>query len=329
MTLPPAGWYDDPEHPTQYRYWDGDTWTPHRAPKTVPASPGNEGPSGIIGWGWDLLVRNWVTLLVIAVITFAVMAVLFAVAAVAASSALDPGLFDIVDRISEPGFDPTNDPADDAFIDSIEFDPSIGVLAAIAVAAIAAAIAGGLAWATATLRVASVNAGTPLAGGECFALALRRLPRWVGIYLLWMLVAVLCLVPVVLVFAVAITAAPPLLILLVPGLIGAVIYAWPYGHLAATALVLAPVGDPPFRRLVALVRPRWGAVAVRVLLLNLVLLALGIATSVAGAIPLAGFALALPAQAAQYAFGITTNVALYDWTGGPLDPSVTGADQTS
>jgi hypothetical protein len=33
----PANWYDDPEHPTQLRYWDGVAWTDHRAPKPAPA----------------------------------------------------------------------------------------------------------------------------------------------------------------------------------------------------------------------------------------------------------------------------------------------------
>lgn len=29
----PAGWYDDPEDPNSQRYWDGQSWTPHRAQK--------------------------------------------------------------------------------------------------------------------------------------------------------------------------------------------------------------------------------------------------------------------------------------------------------
>lgn len=31
---PPADWYLDPEDSSQYRYWDGSTWTDHRAPAT-------------------------------------------------------------------------------------------------------------------------------------------------------------------------------------------------------------------------------------------------------------------------------------------------------
>jgi len=30
----PANWYDDPDDPSQMRYWDGSKWTGHRAPKT-------------------------------------------------------------------------------------------------------------------------------------------------------------------------------------------------------------------------------------------------------------------------------------------------------
>ncbi|NIR35367.1 MAG: hypothetical protein GWN79_03415, partial [Actinobacteria bacterium] len=41
-----------------------------------------------------------------------------------ADIAFEPGIGDIVDRVTEPGFDPDNDPDDDAFVDSIEFDPT-------------------------------------------------------------------------------------------------------------------------------------------------------------------------------------------------------------
>jgi uncharacterized protein DUF2510 len=30
---PAAGWFADPEDPTQFRYWDGTAWTEHRAPR--------------------------------------------------------------------------------------------------------------------------------------------------------------------------------------------------------------------------------------------------------------------------------------------------------
>lgn len=30
MNKPPAGWYQDPDIPSQQRWWDGDTWTQHK-----------------------------------------------------------------------------------------------------------------------------------------------------------------------------------------------------------------------------------------------------------------------------------------------------------
>jgi hypothetical protein len=32
---PPAAWYPDPVDASQYRYWDGQQWTEHRAPATT------------------------------------------------------------------------------------------------------------------------------------------------------------------------------------------------------------------------------------------------------------------------------------------------------
>ena len=33
MTQTPAGWFVDPQDPTQFRYWDGAQWTEHRSPR--------------------------------------------------------------------------------------------------------------------------------------------------------------------------------------------------------------------------------------------------------------------------------------------------------
>lgn len=32
-TLPPAGWFENPQDPTEWRYWDGSLWTDHVAPR--------------------------------------------------------------------------------------------------------------------------------------------------------------------------------------------------------------------------------------------------------------------------------------------------------
>lgn len=44
--MPPSGWYDDPEQPWTWRYWDGARWTDHRAPMWVPPRD----PSSFSSW---------------------------------------------------------------------------------------------------------------------------------------------------------------------------------------------------------------------------------------------------------------------------------------
>lgn len=59
----PAGWYDDPQDPTQQRYWDGGFWTDYRRPRegpppyphqfgqVAPGQPGVQDQSGQQGFG--------------------------------------------------------------------------------------------------------------------------------------------------------------------------------------------------------------------------------------------------------------------------------------
>ena len=124
----PAGWYDDPENPAMYRYWDGTVWTEHRSPKAPPPGPAGGGSAWqLVPNAFTLVGRHWRALLaiVLPLVGLSVLGVVFVYTGL--DAALDPGLDDIIDRVTEPGFDPDNDPADDAFLDSIDFDPNIPV----------------------------------------------------------------------------------------------------------------------------------------------------------------------------------------------------------
>ena len=47
--LPVAGWYPDPEHAGQDRWWDGLSWSPHRRP-SVPAPAPEAAPAPAEPW---------------------------------------------------------------------------------------------------------------------------------------------------------------------------------------------------------------------------------------------------------------------------------------
>ena len=57
-TLPPAGWFDDPEQPGQLRYWDGERWTdarhvnPARGPQASPAGGKPDVAATLPGASW-------------------------------------------------------------------------------------------------------------------------------------------------------------------------------------------------------------------------------------------------------------------------------------
>lgn len=65
MTIPaaPAGWFPDPQDQSQWRYWDGQIWTDHRAPRSQPdsavrplqAETAPAAKSGLDSNGWAVL----------------------------------------------------------------------------------------------------------------------------------------------------------------------------------------------------------------------------------------------------------------------------------
>lgn len=52
-TLPPAGWYPDPEQAQTQRYWTGSQWTEQRAPLATSAGKGRSPRNdSLVSAGW-------------------------------------------------------------------------------------------------------------------------------------------------------------------------------------------------------------------------------------------------------------------------------------
>jgi len=333
MTDIPAGWYDDPEDATQYRYWDGGQWSEHRSPKAHPGAPGgDEGVWSVVGSTFQLLGRGWRELVVLALPLVAITLAAGVIAFTALDSMFDPGLGDIIDRVSEPGFDPVNDASDEAFIESIDVSVDAGAVLGLAVAAIAAILIGTAATFSFTVFLGALHRGRRLSPAATYRLLIPRLPRILGILILWGLCLMGVLLAATIVSVVAIAITPLLLLIVVPLLLAAIVYAWPFGALATTTLALAPTDDPPLRRTITLIKPRWPPIAGRLLVLTLILGVIGFSASlVSGPFTAAsvgaGFVLSWVLQSIQSVLNASANVVLYDFADGPVDPVI--ADEAS
>lgn len=328
MTDIPPGWYADPEHGDQNRYWDGRQWTEHRAPR----SPADRTDTSATAWqvvpeSLTLLGRCWRELVVLVVPLLLVSVVGAVVVARGFDAALDPGLESIIERISEPGFDPNTDPSDEAFLDSIRFEVDGGVVLAWILGGLAVLVAQLLAPILMTVHLASRNGDHTLSLGDTVRATARKLPRIIGVAILWTIVAVFVLAAITVASGLVVAASPFALLLIVPAILALLVYAWPYGHLAPTMLVITPPDTAPFRSTVALVRGRWGAVSARVLVLSVVLFAVAAGVNLVSA-PLglasvwAGAVVALLAQLVQLALMSAGNVVILGWAGAPVDPAL-------
>lgn len=327
--LPPAGWYDDPENPAVYRYWDGTVWTDHRSPRTPPpGAGGGTSPWQLVPDAFNLLGRHWRVLIAIALPFIALSVIALGLFYLGAGGAFEPDIDEIIDRFTDPGFDPTNDPEDDAFVDSIEFHPNAAVILVWLVGGLAWLLATMLGPVTMTVYLLGARAGRAPPVGETYRRSLRRLPRIIGVALLWTLAYFATIIGVVVVLVVSTLITPFTLLVTIPAIVAAVIWLWPVATLAFTALVATPRGTPPARTAFNLVRGRWAPTAGRVLILALVMFGVGIGTNfvVAPAVLVslwAGIVVSMVVQLAQYAVGIAGALEIYDWVGGPVDPALT------
>jgi hypothetical protein len=332
MTDIPAGWYDDPEHPSQFRYWDGAAWTDHRSPKTAGGS--DDGVWTAVSDAFRLIGRGWRELVVLSLplIIVTVAAGLLVLASLEA--AVEPGIGDILDRMSEPGFDPFNNAADEDFIESIDLSIGVAVVGGLAVAALLFFVVGTAVSVTFTVFLAALRRGVTLPVNETYRICLPRLPRILGILILWTLGAMAVLVGAAVLFAVGVVISRFTLLVLLPATLAAIIFLYPYGALATTTLSVAPTDDPPLRRTITLVSRRWGFIAIRLLVLTLVFWIIGFGSNVVttpfGAASVwAGFLVSMILRAVQTVLATAGNVVLYDLAEGPLDASILTRDQSS
>jgi hypothetical protein len=276
---------------------------------------------GVVSGAFTLLRQRWLSMLAIAGLGTALLIVGVILGLIGVAISLEPGLLDIIRTTSRADYNPTFDPVDRAFEDSITWEWNGGIVL-IVLGVIAAALGQYGGFAAGILHLASARAGQPRSAPSCVAMMLRRALRWFGVWLLWSLGYLLAVgVPVVL-MVVAANTLPVLLVILVPLAIAAVIYVFPMLQLAPIALVLAPRGTPPFRHAVALVRADWGGIAIRTLLLNLIGFGMSIGLNIVGIIPLLGLLVSIPASIALYSYYLAGGVLLYEYAEGQVDPQI-------
>ncbi|MEO0491877.1 MAG: DUF2510 domain-containing protein [Actinomycetota bacterium] len=327
MSDVPAGWYDDPEDSSQYRYWDGSRWTDNRSPRTTAQTgpSGTDVGGGALSDGWNLFRRNWLAFLAISAASLVLFIVVAAVGFVAINDATDPTLVDIIDRVTDEDFDPVDDPADEAYVEAIEFTPGAGFWVLVPVLLILVAVLQAFIIGTGAVHVAADHVGRPRALSESLGVAFRRLPRWIGVYLLWFLGYIAASIALtIVVVLLAVISGGLLLLLAIPGVFALVIWLYPTLFMMPTALAVGPTDEPPFRTTFAMMRAGWRQMAWPVLLVNLVLIAISIGLGVLGVIPVLGVLVSLVGNFGIYAYSTCVNVALWTRLGGRIGVDIGG-----
>jgi len=319
----PPGWHDDPEDPQQYRYWDGSQWTEHRSPRSATPTAAVGGAWNVIGVASRLAVASWreLVLLALPMAAASILSTLLVLSAI--DAALEPDLADIQDKFSESGFDPFDDAEGAAYIESISFTADWGSAAMLAGGVVLFLVSGLVVSTAFSVHLASARRGRSPALASSIRLALSRLPRVIGVHVLWSLVLAAIAVAIVLLAVVA----PLTLLLTVPALFASLIYLYPTMLLSVTALTVGNQQEPPFRSTFTLVRPQWRRVAVQVLVLSLVLAGLALAINLAAspfnaASVWAGFLVSSLFQTVQTAMNAAGGVVVYEAVGGEFDSAV-------
>ncbi len=304
-STPEAGWFDDPEHPSQYRYWDGNEWTAHRSPKQSPPPPPTSSSiptsaTETVSAAFTLFGQHWVSLLglaAIAMLGFAAAAVAFVIGLVLS--------FEGSNTLTGPDF---------------VFSP-IGVVLWI-VAAVGYLGVFAVTGPAFQARIEAGRIGQSTSVGACIGFGTRNWKRTLWRSILLMLTF----------FASYLVLIPLVLLAIVLGALGVFMaivlgFAWfaaviPALTLATAGVGIAPTGANVISQALSAARKDWALVSGAFYLAYLVVIGLGIASAVVGLIPILGIFANLAISFVSYTVFVI--VQHFQWLriGGEVDPAI-------
>ncbi len=303
-STPEAGWFDDPEHPSQYRYWDGNEWTAHRSPKqSPPPPPTSSTPTSAtetVSAAFTLFGQHWMSLLglaAIATLGFAAAAVAFVIGLILS--------FEGSNTLTGPDF---------------VFSP-IGVVLWI-VAAVGYLGVFAVMGPAFQARIEAGRIGQSTSVGACIGFGTRNWKRTLWRSVLLMLTF----------FASYLVLIPLVLLAIVLGALGVFVaivlgFAWfvaviPALTLATAGVGIAPTGANVISQALSAARKDWALVSGAFYLAYLLVIGLGIASAVVGLIPILGIFANLAISFVSYTVFVI--VQHFQWLriGGEVDPAI-------
>ena len=304
-STPEAGWFDDPEHPSQYRYWDGNEWTAHRSPKQSPPPPPTSSSiptsaTETVSTAFTLFGQHWVSLLglaAIAMLGFAAAAVAFVIGLILS--------FEGSNTLTGPDF---------------VFSP-IGVVLWI-VAAVGYLGVFAVMGPAFQARIEAGRIGQSTSVGACIGFGTRNWKRTLWRSILLMLTF----------FASYLVLIPLVLLGIVLGALGVFVaivlgFAWfvaviPALTLATAGVGIAPTGANVISQALSAARKDWALVSGAFYLAYLLVIGLGIASAVVGLIPILGIFANLAISFVSYTVFVI--VQHFQWLriGGEVDPAI-------
>ena len=308
--LPPADWYTDPQDESQYRYWDGTAWTEHRAPRhgqpdgEPESDPGQlRRPGKLIAETLAISGRRWRSCAAAGLIYLAAQVVMVVLLIIGANEFLRGELGEVWDRVTDPNFDPESSDQT-AYFESLEVDVSLASFVPVVLGLLVLWIGSNIIQAAVSRVTLSDLQDQPLNSSDALRLALRRVPRLIGLDIQVALIFLVAVVAVVM----AGVAAPVLLIPLIPAFIVGAVYA---SVAMSLAYVVASVGPatPSIAYGARLVRGRFFRTLGRMLLIFAVLMAVSLAVGLVFSLGgFGGLALQVVSQLVQTVVGTAVTI---------------------